>query len=71
MSDVEQTGWAQCTECVHRRDVPGDCHIRCANPDREMRGNAHAIENGWWFYPSLFDPVWNQSVCTNHEEDKE
>ena len=56
----------ECYDCAHKRDVPGNCHIRCANPDQEMSGHAHGIKNGWFFYPLLFDPVWKTKACTNY-----
>lgn len=55
-----------CYECKHRREVPGDCHLRCANPDAKVVGNAHGIRKGWFFHPINFDPVWLVS-CTGYE----
>jgi hypothetical protein len=55
---------------VHRRNVPGDCHIACALPDPHMTGNAHGIERGWFFYPLLFDPTWKTKLCANWEPPK-
>lgn len=56
-----------CYECRHMRDVPGNCHIRCVNPDPNMTGSAHGIREGWFYYPMLFDPVWKTSICANYE----
>lgn len=58
----------ECWDCSHRRPVPGNAHIECVNPDPEMTGNAHGIENGWFFYPLLFDPVWKTRKCSNFEQ---
>jgi hypothetical protein len=57
----------QCWHCKHKREVPGNAHIRCAKPDPEMRGAEHGKANGWWYYPLLFDPVWNLTICRNYE----
>lgn len=57
----------ECYSCKHKREVPGNCHIRCANPDDSMVGNAHGIKNGWFFYPLLFDPTWKEKDCANYE----
>lgn len=58
----------ECYECKHKREVPGNCHIRCAKPDPSMTGNPHGIKHGWFYYPYLFDPVWKTSLCANFEE---
>lgn len=69
----------ECHRCTHKRTVPGNCHgqtprgrspktIKCAKPDQHMTGNQHGINNGWFFYPSLFDPTWKTKKCVNYEE---
>lgn len=58
----------ECYSCVHMRDVPGNCHIRCVNPDPSMTGQQWGIDKGWFFYPSLFDPVWKGKDCANFKE---
>lgn len=55
----------RCFECEHKRNVPGNAHIKCVNPDPEMVGNDHGIRNGWFIYPLLFDPVWMEKKCSN------
>lgn len=56
-----------CYLCKHKRDVPGNTHISCANPDPCMKGNSHGIKNGWFLYPFLFDPIWKETKCDNFE----
>ena len=60
----------ECYQCKHMRAVPGNAHIRCANPDPKMKGHAHGIANGWFIYPSLFDPAWKNKDCANFEEER-
>ncbi len=55
----------ECHKCTHKRDVPGNCHIRCVNPDLKMTGNPYGITNGWFIYPLLFDPDWMTKKCDN------
>jgi len=57
-----------CYLCKHRQNVPGDAHIRCMNPDKEMVGNPHGVKNGWFDYPFLFDPLWKAKECSNFEQ---
>jgi hypothetical protein len=57
-----------CYQCKFKRNVPGDAHIQCTNPDKEMTGNPHGIKNGWFWYPLLFDPTWKTKECSNFEE---
>jgi len=57
----------KCSSCKHKRTVPGDAHIRCANPDPDMTGYPHGIRQGWFYYPVLFDPVWMTKECNNYE----
>ena len=59
---------SECWTCRHRREVPGESHIRCAKPDPDMAGSEHGIRKGWFAYPFLFDPVWKTRLCANHEE---
>lgn len=57
----------KCYECVNRRNVPGNSHIQCVKPDREMTGDQHGIRKGWFMYPLLFDPTWMTKKCNNFE----
>lgn len=63
-----------CTDCKHRRAIPGDAHSQCvAQPFPDfvaMRSgrtampvivNEHGYRNGWAFWPVNFDPVWIES----------
>lgn len=56
-----------CYSCIHKRTVPGDAHISCANPDISVQGNTHAIIKGWFFYPFLFDPAWMETKCADFQ----
>jgi hypothetical protein len=58
----------ECWSCVHKRTIPGDCHISCAKPDPQMTGHPHGVRNGWFLYPFNFDPVWKAKACANYEE---
>lgn len=57
----------ECYGCVHRREVPGNAHIACSKPCARMSGDRHGINEGWFMYPKLFDPVWRTSECANYE----
>lgn len=59
-----------CFECGHKRNVPGNCHIECANVKARVEGDKHGIRNGWFFWPLLFDPTWLVS-CDGFESVKE
>ena len=56
---------SKCYECQYKRNIPGDCHIQCMNPDPGMTGNPHGIKKGWFYYPFIFDPVWMTKECEN------
>lgn len=58
---------SECWACKHKREVPGNTHFRCVKPDPAMTGDEHGIENGWFIYPHLFDPVWKTKACRNYE----
>lgn len=60
-----------CYACVHRADIPGDCHSACKHPDASLTDfirnrptalniacHAHGFNNGWFMWPLNFDPVW-------------
>ena len=55
----------ECYGCVHLQDVPGNAHVRCDSPCARISGDRHGIENGWFMYPKLFDPIWRTSECQN------
>ena len=61
----------ECWTCQHRRAIPGDAHISCANPDPAMQGHRRGIDRGWFIYPFNFDPVWKEKECANYEPQKE
>lgn len=50
-----------CYQCRHRRNLPGNCHISCANLRAEVTGSREAIRRGWFYWPLSFDPVWLKS----------
>lgn len=60
-----------CYNCIYMREVPGNAHIRCVNPDPNMRGDKYGISNGWFIYPSLFDPILGTKKCVNFERKEE
>lgn len=60
-----------CYECAFKENVPGNAHIKCANPDPHMTGDPHGIKKGWFFYPLLFDPTWKTRVCCNFKKKKD
>ncbi len=68
IDEARQQATKQCYDCKHRRKVPGDAHSACAKPDNTMQGADLGIRRGWWDYPTNFDPVWNTTICKNHEE---
>ena len=56
-----------CYECKYRGNVPGDAHSCCNNVSAFVVGDDHGIQNGWFFYPFNFDPVWLR-YCDSFEE---
>ncbi len=68
IDETRKQAIAQCRDCAHRRNVPGHTHIACAKPDDTMQGYEMGVRKGWWFYPTVFDPTWNLTICKNHEE---
>ena len=60
----------ECYSCIHKRSVPGNCHIRCAKPSDKVRdeGDHYGTSQGWFEYPDCFDPVWKgEERCENFE----
>lgn len=58
----------ECYDCKYKRSVPGNAHIRCSMPDPDMKGEAHCIKHGWFYYPERFDPDCKTVNCANFEE---
>ena len=56
-----------CYKCKHRRNIPGDCHSKCANTDADVVGDKYGRQSGWFMWPINFDPVWLIS-CNGFEK---
>lgn len=56
-----------CHQCKHKRNIPGEAHIRCNKPDSQVMGKAYGIAHGCFYYPAVFDPVWIENECRNFE----
>lgn len=50
-----------CYTCVHRLNIPGDCHSRCNNFGAKVTAHETGIRRGWFNWPFNFDPAWLQS----------
>lgn len=59
---------SECYDCQYKQNIPGNCHIKCVNPDPEMTGKTYGMLNGWFNYPFCFDPVWKTKNCANFKE---
>lgn len=57
----------ECLSCTNKKEVPGNSHIACDDPDIEMVGSSMAFQKGWFFYPLLFDPAWKERLCKNYQ----
>ncbi len=68
---IEQTiAKPDCYKCSYRHNLPGDANSCCQHPllgditiqeaiDKlGIKANYHGIKNGWFNFPSNFDPVW-------------
>ena len=58
----------ECYQCINKRSVPGDVHIKCIDPDLKMTGAERGKLKGWFIYPSCFDPVWKTKACDNFKQ---
>jgi len=58
----------ECYQCANKRNVPGDAHIQCMEPDEKMTGNPLGIKRGWFMHPLVFDPAWKLKSCDNFKE---
>ncbi len=54
-----------CGKCIHRRSIPGDCHISCANAAAKPK---RLTWPGCGLYPINFDSNTIQS-CDGYSED--
>ena len=63
-------GSDNCYECKHKENVPGNAHVKCNKPPRDVTGSLHGANEGWFMFPYLFDPVWRFSPCNNFESVK-
>jgi hypothetical protein len=68
LSDDERIAIRECWSCKFMMIIPRNAHIQCSNPDPEMVGREYGIKNGWFNYPSNFDPCWKTKICNNFEK---
>jgi len=44
-----------CSKCIFRQNIPGDCHSRCTKNDANFIGGTHEIfDPGWLIYCDSF-----------------
>lgn len=55
----------KCDICKFKRNIPGDTHISCVNPDPRIK---LSYCKRWFMYPINFDPVWMPFDCNNFQE---
>ena len=71
-----------CSTCKHRNEIAYSHRIACEyfsknlhklNESPLKNGNVpeYAKENGWFNFPSDFDPLWVDSNCSGHSEKSE
>ena len=56
-----------CYKCKYREVISWSCHSECTNLKANVKGHEHGKKNGWFFWPSNFDPVW-LIECDGFEE---
>lgn len=59
-----------CYKCKWRGEVPGSAHSCCKKSGVRVAADSHGIRNGWFNFPSDFDPVWLGS-CDGFESKEE
>jgi len=48
-----------CISCKFKRNVPGGYHVRCTRDGVKLTEvNDLGVRNGWFDFPSCFDPMW-------------
>jgi hypothetical protein len=55
-----------CYECKHRGDLVYNVHSCCGNIKANVTGNAYGKSQGWFYWPTNFDPIWLES-CDGFE----
>jgi len=61
--EVDGNYTEECYVCIHKRRVRMSAMISCDDPDEELIGHEQGTKNGWFNYPSAFDPVWIANKC--------
>jgi hypothetical protein len=62
-----------CNGCAYRREIPGDCHSRCAFDWERSKLSIPRNERGgrtmqWFRFPFNYDPVWGPDTCEARAE---
>jgi hypothetical protein len=66
----EPNSMNECYSCKFKASVPGNAHIRCTKPSEAVIAEAdpYGMANGWFDYPSCFDPTWKgEKRCENYQ----
>lgn len=63
-----------CKGCAYQREIPGNCHIRCAFDWKgqdmlDQRPSLNSKHGARWFtFPYNYDPVWSDTDCPARSE---
>ena len=58
----------ECFSCESAVEIEDDFCFSCLNPDPEMIGDPHGIDQGFFNYPLVFDPIWKAKTCSNFSQ---
>jgi len=68
---MERNHMNECYSCKHKRNIPGNAHIKCGNPSKPVLagGFKQGKDGGWFDYPFNFDPTWKgETLCENFNQ---
>ena len=70
--------FGKCHKCAYKDSVPGSAHISCLFNWPEALNNSqvpyipvgvlHGIQQGWFYFPFNYDPIWMAMPCPAFEK---
>lgn len=69
-----------CQGCAYRRNIPGNCHIRCDFDWKQDVPAINALFDGaeinahtaqWFCFPLNYDPVWGPDECPHKSDTRD
>ena len=73
---TKNTECSICHKCAYKGNVPRNSHIRCSldwskSYHQPPKASEYGTKKGWYIFPVLFDPIWQETPCQEFSTEKD